>query len=402
MSWEIRRGDVMDRLREMPDDSVHCVVTSPPYWSLRDYGVSGQIGLEPTIGEWVSRMVEVFLEVRRVLHPTGTLWLNLGDSYAGSWGSNGRGPGSAPPSKIASMLVRAAGGVTGAKTVDGLKNKDLIGQPWRVAFALQDAGWWLRSEIIWHKPQCLPESVQDRPVKAHETVFLLTKSRRYFFDSEAIREPVTGRANARRRDGQASPKERCNAAHRDPAKGMAGAIDCSTRSPRTVWTIGTRPFPGAHFATFPPELPDRCIRAGTSQHGACPECGSQWRRIVEKGGPNTEHQAACGGTNGYRGTATKNYDGARAQDPSATKARILAGMRERKTVGWAPTCDCRTADVVRPIVLDPFSGAGTTVMVARRLNCRGIGIELNPDYAAMSEERIRQDAPLFNSGVTNV
>ena len=229
-------GDVIDKLRELPDESVHCCVTSPPYWGLRDYATEGQLGLEKTPEEYVAKMVEVFREVRRVLRKDGTLWLNLGDSYAG--GGNNRGNNSPLFDKQASNF--GATGQVGIRDVpDGLKPKDLVGIPWRVAFALQADGWWLRSDIIWAKPNPMPESVTDRPTKSHEYLFLLTKSANYFYDAEAIKEGAE-----------------------------------QSRNKRSVWTVATAPYPEAHFATYPPDLVKPCILAGTSAKGCCAKCGS--------------------------------------------------------------------------------------------------------------------------------
>ena len=257
----IINGDA--RRLPLADESVQCVVTSPPYWGLRDYGVPGQLGLEPTPGEYVARMVEVFREVRRVLRDDGVCWLNLGDTYAG--GGNGGG-GSfaqdgirrAEPGTDKNKAMRY--GPRGA--MDGLKPKDLVGIPWRVAFALQDDGWYLRAECIWHKPNPMPESVKDRPTKAHEQVFLLTKSARYFYDAEAVSEAATQSSG-----GWQSRQAKGLIAHgnsqqvRGNIGGVCGPAD--TRNLRSVWTIATRPYSGAHFATMPPDLARRCIMAGS-------------------------------------------------------------------------------------------------------------------------------------------
>lgn len=397
MAWRILEGDCRDRLRELPADSVHCVVTSPPYWALRDYGVEQQIGLEDSVEAWVAEMVAVFEEVRRVLRPDGTLWLNLGDSYSGN------PPGNDQPDHSGSAKHGTRGLQGAARRAQrtaprrsSLPAKNLVGQPWRVAFALQAAGWILRSEIIWHKPTPMPESAVDRPTKAHETVFLLSKRPRYFYDAEAVREKTTGGTRIRRADGSPSPKQEANGAgYNTPGRGMAGNIQLTTRNARSVWTIKAQPFPEAHFATFPEALPRRCILAGTSAHGCCSACGAPWARVVEKGAADAEQQRACGGdaAGGYEGEATKDYGAARAQDPSAVKARILAGMRERRTVGWEPSCDC-AADVVPCTVLDPFAGAGTTLLAAERLGRDSIGVELNPEYAEIARRRIEAADPM--------
>jgi len=252
----IHVGDCLTSLRAMPDQSVQTCVTSPPYFGLRDYGMDGQIGLEATPDAFVARLVEVFREVRRALRDDGTLWLNLGDSYASAWACNRRnivGSGSLENGKRDARPNRL---------VNGLKEKDLIGIPWRVAFALQADGWYLRQDIIWHKPNPMPESVTDRCTKAHEYVFLLSKSPRYYFDADAIKEPVADASAAR----LAQPNLKIQAGStRVPGKtnGTMKAVGNSeTRNRRSVWTVTTKPFKGAHFATFPPDLIEPCILAG--------------------------------------------------------------------------------------------------------------------------------------------
>lgn len=310
MTVRIITGDCRDVLATLPDESVHCVVTSPPYWGLRDYGVAGQIGLEASVAEHIAILRDVFREVRRVLRKDGTCWVNYGDAYAGSAAADA----AARPGAFS-----AGGGDPGGRNRNGtprghaLKPKDLIGLPWRLAFALQDDGWWLRSDIVWSKPNPMPESVTDRPTRAHEYVFLLTKSARYWYDAEAIRED----AEYGRRDGATFARVR-STDHRDARVEVNGTISGANpeagRNARSVWTVPTHSFSEAHFATFPPALAERCIKAG------CP----------------------VGGT-----------------------------------------------------VLDPFGGAGTTGLVADRLQRNAILIELNPEYAAMAERRIHRDAPLL-------
>jgi len=266
-------GDVMDSLREMPDESVQTCVTSPPYWGLRDYGEDGQIGLEPTPDEYVARLVDVFREVRRVLRNDGTLWLNLGDSYAAARG------GTHQPAET------LAGGVNGKTSTGertnrgradgyspsrdatrfGLKHKDLVGIPWRVAFALQTDGWYLRSDIIWHKPNPMPESVTDRPTKSHEYVFLLSKSARYYYDAEAIKQEAKYPNDKRRPMGSEGSWQMDGRKRGENGGGKAYEHDTTKSNARSVWTITTKPYADAHFATFPPELPERCIKAGSRE-----------------------------------------------------------------------------------------------------------------------------------------
>jgi DNA modification methylase len=248
---KILNGDCRDILSQMPNASVHCCVTSPPYFGLRDYGVAGQIGLEPTPDEFVARLVEVFREVRRVLRDDGTLWLNLGDSYAndGKWGGHTGGK------HVSSLHCTPIGR---NKKYTGLKPKDLIGIPWRVAFALQADCWYLRQDIIWHKPNPMPESVRDRCTKAHEYIFLLSKSERYYFDHEAMKEEGVIPAGTKGAKGSTQRAAQAGVNARPPEY----KIYDGKRNRRSVWTVNTRPFKGAHFATYPPALIEPCIKAG--------------------------------------------------------------------------------------------------------------------------------------------
>jgi DNA modification methylase len=382
MSVRIINADVLAGLAELPDESVHMVCTSPPYYGLRCYGMDGQIGLEATPEAFVARMVEVFREVRRVLRKDGTCWVNLGDTYA----AGGLGAGSGK------QLTNVGSNMPPRKAPDGLKPKDLIGIPWRVALALQADGWWLRSDIIWNKPNPMPESVTDRPTKSHEYLFLLTKSERYFYDAEAIKEPTLSldpshpsfrpnsaaiAANGRK---EFANKHAMSARNYDPAG----------RNARSVWTIATAPFAEAHFATFPPELPARCIKAGTSELGCCAKCGAPWERWIRT--ERTKEAPPSGNREPGRWSGGESNVGGRTN--------VVAH-------GWQPTCKCylspdgthacgdyvwRRREAVPCTVLDPFGGAGTTGLVADRLQRNAILIELNPEYAAMASNRIANDA----------
>ena len=361
MTIKILIGDVREQLRTLASGSVHCCVTSPPYWGLRDYGVEGQIGLESTPAEFIEVMVDVFNEVRRVLRADGTCWINMGDSYAskpngpvGGGGHNGSSP---------HVAVRTAHARRSSSIPLGFKHKDLCMMPHRLAIALQDAGWWVRQDIVWSKPNPMPESVRDRCTKSHEYIFLLTKSAKYFYDIDAIKEPAVGFVDHPRNSfgtkdyevpGQKPQKRTArgvgfghgtDAADRARGRVLKGnaksfrgggvytagaafdndadverdthgnaANETGLRNKRSVWTMATHSFAEAHFATFPPELPEICIRAG------CPP----------------------GGT-----------------------------------------------------VLDPFFGAGTTGLVADRLQRDCIGIELNPAYAEIARKRIQAESTLF-------
>lgn len=253
----IFEGDVIDGLRKIPDASVNCCVTSPPYWGLRDYGVAGQRGLEPSLDGYVSGMVSVFAEVRRVLRSDGTLWLNIGDTY-NSGGEIDRHEARENPAGIGTTKKYLGTPRQYGKRVTGLKPKDMCGIPWRTAFALQADGWYLRSDIIWHKPCAMPESVTDRPTKAHEYVFLFSKSPKYYYDADSIREPyVSGPAWIGRSKGETKS---------NPDRRDAGAIVVTGsplgRNRRTVWAVSNNRYRGAHFATFPPRLIEPCILAG--------------------------------------------------------------------------------------------------------------------------------------------
>lgn len=438
----IHIGDWVECLRQLPSESVHCCVTSPPYWGLRDYDVPGQLGLEKTPEEYVAKIVAGFREVYRVLRDDGTLWLNLGDTY--NFGKSR----SALSCRGGYEALFAESDKISRKRTGQLKVKDLIGIPWRVAFALQSDGWYFRSDIIWHKPNPMPESVTDRPTKSHEYIFLLTKSERYYYDAEAIKEPVTGGAHPRTngkhsrmmleraagREGskpnpsqaainavlhnQTSALRARNGTKRNPTKMVNGmrprvpgvgpktaepgsgikanssfsaAVVALTarRNKRSVWTVATTPYKQAHFATFPPKLIEPCILAGTSAKGCCPKCGAPWQRIVAKGAPLEAWKKQCGAdSNGeYHGKNLKLYVQHRAQPASDVKARILAGMVERKTIGWKPGCKCGAATVQPCTVLDPFGGSGTTGMVAMEHGRKAILIELNADYVEMGKVR---------------
>jgi len=298
-----------------------------------------------------------------------------------------------------------------------------------VAEALRADGWYLRSDVIYSKPNPMPESVTDRPTKSHEYVFLLTKSARYFYDHEAIKERAEGATvhdltgqgysapgqsrqtgnrksevvGANGRNVQATNDE---SVRRDQIGGTFNnnprlRLTDGTRNRRSVWTITTQPYPEAHFATFPEELPETCIKAGTSEHGACSSCGAPYERVVEKGAELIDQKirGGCNADGQYHGAATKAYEGTGAQNPSDVKRRILEGMVEKRTVGWVATCACEGAAVVPCVVLDPFNGAGTTGLVADRLGRDYIGIELNPVYLELARKRIGGVTPLFDAEV---
>lgn len=274
-------GDCLRTLQTLPDASVHCCVTSPPYWGLRDYGHDGQIGQEQTPEAFVSALVAVFREVRRVLRDDGTCWVNLGDSYAGSgkgaWGSQEEADAARGKTKEVYIPTRETAPLAG-HVPKGLKRKDLVGIPWRIAFALQADGWYLRQDIIWHKPNPMPESVTDRCTKSHEYLFLLTKSERYHYNAAAIAEAASGgRTAGNKRHKYVDAVESGMQEHRTKAGLLAlSGVEWDTRNRRSVWTIPTQPFAGAHFAVMPEALVEPCILAGCPEGGTVldPFCGS--------------------------------------------------------------------------------------------------------------------------------
>lgn len=418
----IRQGDALAQLKTLPDESVHCCVTSPPYYGLRDYGIDGQIGLEESLDEYLSNLVLVFKEVWRVLRPDATCWINMGDTYAG--GGNYRGVSEDTLSQKQGSNRGANGlsqkcGVT-KNIPPGLKPKDMMGVPWRLAFALQADGWWLRQDIIWHKPSTMPESVTDRCTKAHEYIFLLSKSANYYFDQEAIRERCSESTHARlaqdlqnqigstRANGGAKTNGNMKAVSRKSWRGSefhdgrnaevhpnvgknrvkdnmsmdsALAIMPEYRNKRSVWTVPAVGYKEAHFATFPPDLIKPCILAGTSARGCCAKCRAPWERVVEdtpeyanfkaleqtrKGGGMRSNALQTDGLT--RGTGNKSVS------------------KETITTGWRPTCQCN-AETVPCTVLDPFFGSGTTGMVSLELGRKCIGIELNPEYIELARGR---------------
>ena len=374
--------------RELPlaDKSVHCAVTSPPYWGLRDYGLGnwqGGIGLEPRLGEWVENIVAVGREVWRVLRDDGTWWLNLGDAYSGSGkhSTDHANPG-------ISKAGYRGGDIASPPQSVGLPSKNLMGQPWRVAFALQDDGWILRSAIVWHKPNPMPESVRDRPTNAYEMVFLLSKQGRYFYDAEATRTPWVESSIQRLSQPtfdsqQGGPKDPLsgNRSHRKVLENLHKTGKQHGSNARNVWKIPTQGRSDAHFATFPDDLPRRCIMAGTSERGVCADCAAPWVRVVE-------HKTAGGPTGGQG----RNGD------------RKDAGMggfygAESQTRGWIPTCDCN-ADTVPATVLDCFAGSGTTLAVAQSLGRRSVGTDLNIEYLEIARRYIsKADGITFPLGL---
>jgi DNA modification methylase len=419
------------------DKSVQCVVTSPPYWGLRDYGISDQIGLEATPAAYVAHIVAVMRECWRVLKDDGTLWLNLGDTFnsgGGTTRANGTGLRDNRPREK-----------NYRETFDGLKPKDLCGIPWRVAFALQDDGWYLRSDIIWHKPNPMPESVTDRPTKAHEYVFLLTKQARYYYDAEAIKEPIADVSIDRAKyTFESSKRSRANSHIGDTSDYMIASQlvpESGMRNKRSVWTIATSPYSGKkdfrctvcngtgypliskmdmppmtneewlawceaaepcpacngsgeqstnvdHFATFPPALIEPMILAGTSARGECPHCGKAWVRVVERTNPRLTDENYSS-----KDATPKMMSGTDRNDYGTNKTGLAKpGWRElpsatSDTLGWRPKCDCPPHEPIPQTVLDPFAGSGTTGAVAVKHGRKAVLLDLNLKYIDLQGER---------------
>jgi DNA modification methylase len=338
----------------LADKSVHMVCTSPPYWPLRDYGVEGQFGLESSMSEYIDNILYSFDEVWRVLRDDGVAWLNLGDSYNGSGGAGGDyQPGG----------LREGQPKYPRRNEPSLKRKDLRGLPWRVAFALQDKGWWLRCDNVWNKPNAMPEPVRDRPAKSHEYMFLLTKKENYYFDSHAVRVPYKSTEHHPRKSGTGHGLNRA-----DRGTGREFFGNPAGRNLRSVWDIPTVPFSSrsqtSHFATFPPALVEICIKAGTSEYGCCSYCGAPYERI--------------------RRLSTNNADGS----PYEKKTSI---QNVYDTRGWQPTCNHHGVPRMPCTVLDTFSGSGTTLMVARQLGRYAVGIDLSAEYSRLARERLELD-----------
>lgn len=354
----------------------------------------GELGLEPTPELYVKHIVDIFREVRRVLRNDGTCWINLGDSYA-----SGKGSCFNPGGGEASLEGHATLKDAGAYKLDrgnksdlakiGLKPKDLVGVPWMVAFALRADGWYLRSDIIWSKPNPMPESVTDRPTKSHEYIFLLSKSQRYFFDQDAVKEKVQDCSIERAKYSFDASRQRMNqsriggadymlAEQLVPADGM--------RNIRSVWNVSTQPFSGAHFATFPPDLITPCILAGTSARGRCPACGAPWRRLIEKGEPILKAWSA-------KGAGQYNDKEGVMKRTTLAEGSTLKHTVPITTLGWIPTCRCpeddsiETVEPIPCVVLDPFAGSGTTGKVAIELGRKAVLIEPKREYIEMIKKR---------------
>ena len=393
----------MDELRKLPDESINCIVTSPPYWGLRDYGVEDQIGLEPTLQEYLDRLLQVTAELKRILRKDGVMFWNHGDSYSQR--------GCVDPKRWSFKEVSPRPSIN----MQSLPPKCLALQNYRLALRMIDEqGWTLRNVIIWHKPNHMPSSVKDRFSNSYEPVFMFVKNKRYWFDLDAVRIPhkypsdVIPRMKQDKIDGinpfnKSSPLARrktaneyykINGMRNAPEPNEPHALHPLGKNPGDVWTIPTQPFPEAHFATFPERLIEPMINAGCPRE-VCKKCGKPRERItedikipIEDAMKNPSFKYAGPNRDGtYKGQAHKQYRDARAENPSDAKRRMLEAMRTRKeTVGWT---DCGCGAGWEPgVVLDPFMGSGTALYVARGLGRSAIGIEVNPDYVRMAKKRI--------------
>ena len=418
-NWRIECGDAYECLRRLPDNAVNCVVTSPPYWGgLRNYGVDGQLGLEKSMYDYVDKMVTIGEEIRRVLRPDGTFWLNMGDSYNGSWGSYKDSFES--KKKIyrndAEYADRMNARPSTSYSQPGLKRKDIAGIPWRLAFALQDAGWYLRADIIWNKKNPMPGSYKDRPTSSHEYIFLLSKSPKYYYDHIAVMEPCQSRGvpnsplAIKSPYGQSFARENKIPSGWDTGLGAHGDgsgnyshgssgdnkqdgtekvtyigfnsryTPMAKRNKRDVWTFSTQPTKVKHYASYPTWLVEPCILAGTSEAGCCPACETPYKRRYEKYLITTSDHRLL---NGHTGTKGRQWGG------------TPRGVCSYRTLGWDPICQCGAGDPVPCVVLDPFCGTGTTGVVSIRYGRRFYGIDLSPEYYRLAEDRIGNDMPLL-------
>lgn len=417
--------NVVQTLSELPAGLVQVMCTSPPYWGLRDYGVDPQhwpeieyrpmsgvpmvkieamdvaFGLEDDPAAYVGHMVAIFRELHRVMRDDGVVFLNIGDSYAGG----GRNVGNAIENTSELQRSHLHSAAAGPGIIpEGVKRKDMVGIPWRVALALQADGWYLRSEIIWAKNSCMPEPVRDRCTRNHEHVFMLTKHEKYFYDNDAVKEPLVSDYSrdalskvgddtevfgnnfdkaARHESGEKTPSTRAE---------RGALLDPGGRNKRTVWVVNPSGYQGAHFAVWPPKLVEPMVKAASSERGACPHCGAPWQRITERiGKPGTKAAREDAiKANQARGIAAEGTTAAitNLSVQYGNGIRNSEGVRY-ETLGWEPTCKCENNDgSARSVVMDIFSGSGTTGMVALDLGRDYVGIDLNDTYLDLARHRI--------------
>jgi DNA modification methylase len=439
-AWAVECGDALEVLRALPGDAVHCCVTSPPYYGLRDYGTGRWEGGDPTcahrsptmragrnenrpmlpgsaaptLDAYVERLVGVFREVRRVLHPSGTLWLNLGDSYSskppgckGVSRSSGLNGVNSASGSYRERLEQGHGTKRDTTNIPGVKPKDLIGVPWLVAFALRADGWHLRQWAPWVKRNPMPESVTDRPGTACEVLFMLSKGPRAYYDRLAVAKPIAAatrgdRPNDGRPVGNGFPGPTTKGG------GRLGSDDTRNRRNADWWfesvgplvaedgrllgfDVTPQPYKGAHFAVMPPRLVEPCVLAGTSERGCCPACRAPWRRVVGRARVATRP-----------GAKSKVYAEPPVHPDSPVREHHgdVCGRRDPQrhctkvtTAGWKAGCDCAAGPPVPCVVLDPFAGSGTTLAVAVGLGRRAVGAELNEQYVELARQRMRTVTP---------
>lgn len=393
MTVDFLVGDCLESLKSLPAKRFHCVVTSPPYFGLRDYDNDGQIGHEKTPAEFVAKLVEVFAEVHRVMRDDGVAWLNIGDSYVNNSKANTNGTGKTglkrdrarteeSRQKTVSLQAKAMTPMRiPSRDFGTAKPKELLLVPQRLAIALQEWGWHVRQEIIWHKPNPMPESVNDRCTKAHEQIWMLTKKPKYFWDEIAMQEPGVWPAGTKGARGSAKRQAIEGVNARPPEYKVYNGM----RNKRSVWTVTTKPFADAHFATFPPDLIEPAILASTSRRGCCFACGAPWQRIVGRPAPSPE----------VAGSELDRFgDGSHGVHRKVGSAyQKWLDDNPKQTLGWEPTCNCDNEipfdfDLDPCRVLDPFGGAGTVGLVAMRHGLDATLCELNPDYVAMAKRRL--------------
>jgi len=368
---DIHVGDARETLAELPESSVHMVMTSPPYFGLRDYGADGQIGLEDSLDEYIAELVGVFREVRRVLRPDGAAWLNLGDSYAGSGGSGGQW------NSEESGSVEYAGdrgdSYNGPLNESGFGRKNKMLVPHRVAIALQADGWVVRNDCTWVKPNPMPSSVTDRLTTSTEQVFHLVPEPDYWYDLDAVREPYAESSRERYEYGYDPDRPSADVTDNPQTNGEEISPNTAGKNPGDVFEVTTKPFPEAHFAVYPPELCEKPIKA-TCPPQVCADCGAPYERDVDRDPGEYDYSDRGEEMDGDRGQIQAS--GAQLSTPTA------------EFNGWSATCDCDTDATEPGIALDPFAGAGTTARVAKDLGRRFVGIDLNPEYVAMAQKRV--------------
>lgn len=406
MRADIHIGDALEVLRTLPSENVHCLCCSPPFFAQRDYGVVGQLGLESTIEAYIEKLVAVFAEARRVLRRDGCCFVEIGDSFAGSWGNQGRSDQRGGQRPVSGPMIQnlAPGRYPDKQNQTGtipkgcdLKPKDMCLVPFRLAIALQSDGWWVRSVIVWEHGTAMPESVTDRVTVSHSYVLHLTRSARYFYDAEAVKEPATG--TTRKQEGGGNGKcTEPGGGIRNNTSFMATIRDrvLAYRNARSVWRINAKPLTADygvdHFALYPEELPRRLILASTSERGVCPTCGAPWTREKE---PTPEYAAKLGDWADDRPDQLEGRGHAVTPDGHRLTARRTkrggSATADYVTIGWRQGCACEPMEPRAAVVLDPFAGLATTGVAAGKLGRDFVGIELRDEYARAAARRVREE-----------